>query len=74
MSLDSVKTEFKCKTHIDVTLEDDECGRCGGNGYTEQDIEDMNNPVEWHNTGNCWQCKGTGMWKKSLCWKCQESE
>lgn len=47
-----------CEKHK-VKMGIGECYRCGGDGYTDQDIEDMDNPLEFSD-GNCWQCKGTG--------------
>jgi len=47
-----------CEKHkCEMTIAD--CPRCRGDGYTETDLEAMDNPIEWHD-GRCWQCKGTG--------------
>lgn len=49
-----------CKKHTKTKLVVGDCYRCGGEGFTQRDIDDMNDPLEWHNDGNCFQCKGTG--------------
>lgn len=60
----------KCSRHGNELM-DGPCGRCGGDGYTEFDIDEMDNPLAWHDDGSCWQCKGTGVWKKSFCIDCE---
>lgn len=62
--------EGKCTKH-NVDLEDTDCSRCGGNGYTESDIDDFHNPIEWH-SGDCYVCKGSGILKKWVCHLCEE--
>ena len=59
-----------CEKHK-VPYEDTDCGRCNGNGYTDSDIEDMDNPIEWAD-GNCFQCKGSGVLKDWSCPTCDE--
>ena len=49
-----------CNKHKNQKLFVGLCYRCGGNGYTDHDLEEMDNPIAWHNDGNCWQCRGTG--------------
>jgi hypothetical protein len=49
-----------CDKHPKIKMKIGECYRCGGDGYTDSDIDEMNDPMSWHSDGNCWQCKGTG--------------
>ena len=49
-----------CKKHPKVQMTRGDCGRCGGDGYTDRDLEDKDDPTTWHNDGRCHQCRGTG--------------
>lgn len=49
-----------CEKHKSTKKEIGICSRCDGDGFTESDLEDMNDPTTWHNDGRCRQCKGTG--------------
>lgn len=51
---------MKCKTHLQTDMVIGDCYRCGGNGFTDSDLDDMDNPLEWHNSGQCYACKGAG--------------
>lgn len=64
---------MKCEKHKIEMIRPD-CHRCRGNGYTDSDIEDMDNPIEWHNSGDCWQCKGSGAAPWLVCEFCEEDE
>ncbi len=60
-----------CKTHSDIKLDDSDCPRCDGEGFTDSDVEAMDDPLDWHSDGACYSCKGSGVWKNSYCWKCE---
>ena len=49
-----------CRQHPKIKMQIGDCPRCGGEGYTQYDLDEMDNPIAWHNDGTCWQCKGTG--------------
>jgi len=53
-------SEQFCKDHPKIKMQVGVCNRCDGDGYTESDLEDMGDPLLWHNAGTCYQCKGTG--------------
>jgi DnaJ-class molecular chaperone len=47
--------DLKCSVHnIEYEYILDDCHRCGGEGFIEDDDYGI---IEWV---NCWQCKGTG--------------
>lgn len=58
-----------CSKH-NVPLEDDDCNRCGGNGYTEEDLEEQDDPLLCGN-GTCYRCNGSGI---LIAWNCPECE
>lgn len=60
---------LECKTHK-IPFQDSDCPRCGGNGYTESDIDDFNDPFT-SSSGCCYVCKGSGVLKKSFCEECE---
>jgi DnaJ-class molecular chaperone len=55
-----------CEKHNQPFVDSD-CTRCGGNGYTESDIEDMQDPISFHSNGECYRCKGSGV---LISWSC----
>lgn len=65
----SSEAKPKCKTH-GTFLEDTDCPRCRGNGYTDSDIEELDNPASWHD-GRCHTCGGTGEVKEWYCPDCE---
>ena len=50
-----------CKKHPKEKMSHGDCHRCGGNGFTDGDLEDTDDPTTWHNSGNCYSCKGSGL-------------
>ena len=63
-------SQVVCEKHK-TAYEDVDCYRCGGDGHTQSDIEEMDNPIAWHDDGNCYMCKGTG---SLLNWSCPDCE
>lgn len=61
----------KCEKHK-MVMEFGDCGRCRGNGYTESDIEDLDDPLTFHADGSCYQCKGSGVSPFPSCETCDE--
>lgn len=49
-----------CKIHTKNEMTIGICNRCDGDGFTEFDLDEMDNPLAWHNKGDCYQCNGTG--------------
>ena len=60
-----------CEKHKIAKYYDD-CDRCNGNGYTDFDIEEMDNPISFHSNGDCYVCKGSGRAPYKSCELCEE--
>lgn len=49
-----------CEKHPKTQKVVGDCHRCGGNGFMDSDLEDMDDPISWHSDGRCYSCRGTG--------------
>jgi DnaJ-class molecular chaperone len=58
----------KCEKHK-VKLDDEECYRCHGEGYIEEEDDFI---VRQINIVKCWECRGDGWFRNSRCWQCEE--
>lgn len=59
----------RCKDHPSVELEDEDCGRCGGEGMIEDDDDLL---YERPPIVSCWGCAGRGVLREVTCYLCNE--
>ena len=62
----------ECQKHK-VPLEDVDCPRCRGNGATDSDLDELDNPISWHD-GKCHYCKGHGILAAASCPDCEQEQ
>lgn len=62
-----------CEKHTTTKKTVGDCSRCDGDGFTQSDLEDMDDPTSWHNDGRCRRCKGTGE-GFLICETCEEEQ
>ncbi len=47
-----------------------DCSRCDGDGYTQSDLDDLDDPLSFSD-GSCYACKGSGRANYKTCEECE---